>query len=465
MKKLIAMVFIVAAIVTGGKLYSDTTSYSCRTDDNNYKYVVKEDVLKIVDFFKDSATELYDSLSDGNKNAIDSLYTKLKDKVPIDEFYLQIQEILSGFHNKNIICDYSSKSDRYINIPFKYVDNRIIIIDDFGKFNKNDEIIEISEKSISNIHAMLKGITYPSDDITVNANMYESLNSISKLKYLGLIYDDSIIYKVKRNNDIVYIKLDVNSVKDTELKQIDENYVINIDKDNKLAYIKINTWSKKVSSLDKKDISENIYSNFFTKVNDNDLDNIVLDLTDNNDKGMELFWSFISYLKMNVPNTQFPTKNIINWKQFSNLYNRKENKCVSSFEKYYKEGLQQFEGDIYIITSNKTSNASINAVKFIKQFYGCKVIGQETGGTRALWDCEPYDNRVEWNVPITISIQKEYYSLEQELQICYETEEILKYLTGFDSVVPNIKVNITVDDVLNDVNRPLDKIIKIISKK
>lgn len=466
MKRLIAMFFIVAVVITGGKLYSNTTSSSCRADDNNKNmYVVKEDVLKIVDFFKDSATDLYDSLADSNKKAIESLYTKLKDKVPIDEFYLQIQKIISGFNNRNIICDYSPKNDRYINIPFRYINNRVIIVSNFGKFNKNDEITEIGQKSISTLNTMLREITYPSNDVTVGGNMYESLNSISKLKYLGLISDNSVIYKVKRNNNFVYIKIDVNSVKDTKLKQVDENYVINIDKNNDFAYIKINKWSKEVNVLDKKDVLENIYDNFFKKVKDNNIDNIVLDLTDNNDKNMDMFWSFISYLKLGEPDICNPTKNIINWKQFCNIYNTNENKVESKFEKYYKEGLQQFKGDIYIITSNKTSNASINVVKLIKQFYGCKVVGQETGGIRSLWDCEPYDNCVKWNVPIILSIQKEYYSLKQELQFCYETEDILKYLTGFSSIVPNIKVKTTVKDVLDNENRQLKAIIKMINNK
>ncbi len=430
MKKFILFIFIFLSVISNNMLYADqnsaTTNLNQKSNDKLSIDMMKKDVDFIVNWIETHHPEIVKyGFSEDQRNTIDFVYKNIDKDMSKNEFFFIINRLFAMLNDGHCILYYYPQTTLYLDIPFVWLEEGIIITQDINDFKIGDKILSIGNKSESELIALIKQQVSSENIYWLRKKAYEILTSKSYLEHFKLINNDgSVDIKVLRkekNDEASYEKiLDFNvKLKNSLTSNIKLPIIRNsnewidwyIEKDNNLAYFRFDNWpprGEKHEELKKQ------LDNFFSEVFKNNIRNIAFDIRRNPGGNAPILDDILSYLKTD--------------KIYSASY--------EEYKQYVQKKDKLFDGSVYFLTSNQSFSCSVYALTILKDNKIVRTIGEPTGQKPAFnFHGEGSDSmlpNIGWEFMMTSELNTRPMDIEAE-----------------DSLYPDIAVNTTRDDILN----------------
>ena len=161
MKKIIVFIFIFLSVLSNNMLYADqnsaTTSINQKSDDRLSVDMMKQDVDFIVDWIKTHHPEVMKyGFSKEQKNTIDFVYKSIDKSMSKNEFFFIINRLFAMLNDGHCILGYYPQTTLYLDIPFVWLEEGMIITQNTNDFKIGDKILFIGNKSESELISLIK---------------------------------------------------------------------------------------------------------------------------------------------------------------------------------------------------------------------------------------------------------------------------------------------------------------------
>jgi len=293
------------------------------------------------------------------KNFIDNSKT-----VTIADLYRKIESICYELRDANTYVRYESDDIHYLKDMKKIIE-------------ENNEIVSVNGVNISDLIESSKEMYSYEVDNYQEVLLYKDLFTLEGLKYVKVYPNksedypkDSYIYVLKdengENKEVVYKTSDYLTKEAYDLynesETAQDSYSYEIDDVNKLATIKL-------KNLDNTDEYTEFLNEVFTNVKDRNINNIAVDLRGNESGNDSAIIEFFKYL--NIDSWKVETNEV----RFGVVDIESEDNIVNNDK--IEEKL--FEGNIFVLTDNKTFGSAMRFAEYIQDNEIGKIIGGAPG--------------------------------------------------------------------------------------
>ncbi len=391
---------------------------------------MKEDVDFIVNWIKTHHPEVMKyGFSQEQKNTIDFVYKNINKNMSQNEFFFIINRLFAMLNDGHCILNYYPQTDLYLDIPFVWLEEGIIITQNTDNFKVGDKILSLGNKSAYELIALINQQKSSENVYWLRNNAYRILTSKAYLEHFGLVNgDDFVSIKILRGEKILdfnekFKKTLTSNIKLPTVRNSGEWIDWYIEKENNLGYFRFDQWPQRGEKYDelKKQLD-----NFFVEVFKNDIKNITFDIRRNGGGSSPILDDILSYLKTDK------------------IYSASYYEYISFVNK--KDKL--FDGSIYFLTSNQSFSCSVYALTILKDNKIVKTIGEPTGQKPAFnFHGESSDGKLPntgWDFMMTTSLNTRPMDIKAE-----------------DSLYPDIVVNTTSYDILNSLDPQMYKLRQI----
>lgn len=442
MKKIIVFILIFLSVFSNNMLYANqnsaTTNLNQKSNDKLSIDMMKKDVDFIVNWIETHHPEIIKyGFSEEQRNTIDFVYKNIDKDMSKNEFFFIINRLFAMLNDGHCILYYYPQTTLYLDIPFVWLEEGIIITQNINDFKIGDKILSIGNKSESELISLIKQQVSSENIYWLRKKAYEILTSKAYLENFKLMNNDGSvdikILRKEKNDEASYEKiLDFNvKLKDSLTSNINLPIIRNsnewidwyIEKDNNLAYFRFDNWpprGEKHEELKKQ------LDNFFSEVFKNNIRNIAFDIRRNPGGNAPILDDILSYLKTD--------------KIYSASY--------EEYNQYVPKKDKLFDGSVYFLTSNQSFSCSVYALTILKDNKIVKTIGEPTGQKPAFnFHGEGSDSMLPntgWEFMMTSELNTRPMDIEPE-----------------DSLYPDIAVNTTRDDILNSSDAQMFKLRQI----
>jgi C-terminal processing protease CtpA/Prc len=356
--------------------YSSDIQINYNADDTINMEEIKNDLDFIKKSIEDIHPEPYNGLTESEfEEKWEELKQEVRKPLKFVEFYFLAQEAmkLTGDRNTSAMLN---EDGGVIPLDFTWTFEGAWINKDIDYIKKGDTVLKIGDKSLDKILLGLKYM-YPSDnEYWLRALGSELLKDRFTLEKLGLV-DNKNRVKVEvvstdNDNKIAYLKFE-----DKNLQETDEDlFTFNIMKDKNLGILKMDKCVKT-------EAFKEILNKFFYEVNNQNIGSVAIDLRNNTGGDISVLQEFFKYvdidkyydysIKLNK-SKQAKEKGLKGKSIISKVFGRNKIKIEHDSE-------ELFSGDIFVLTSYKTSNEANDMAVIIRDNNIGKIIGQCTGSS------------------------------------------------------------------------------------
>lgn len=439
MKKFILFIFIFLSVISNNMLYADqnsaTTSINQKSDDKLSVDMMKQDVDFIVDWIKTHHPEVIKyGFSKEQKGTIDFVYENINKSMSKNEFFFIINRLFAMLNDGLCELYHSPQNTLYLDIPFVWLEEGMIITKNTGNFKIGDKIISIGNKSSDELISLIKQQVSAENTYCLRENAYEILTSKAYLEHFKLINDNDTVNIVILRNEIS------NGESSTKVLEFKEKFKQSltsriglstirtpiewidwyIEKDNNLGYFRFDYWPP--NGEDYEELKKQL-DNFFIEVFKNGIKNIGFDMRRNAGGVSSAMYDILSYLKTDK------------------VY-------LSSFKELYQfipKKSELFDGSVYFLTSNKSYGCAVFVLTVLNDNKIVKTIGEPTGQKPAFNFHElSSDGKLPntgWEFTMTASLNTRPMDIKAE-----------------DSLYPDIAINTTSNDILNSSDPQMFKL-------
>ena len=426
------------------------------------------------------------------KNSFQKPLTYAETFLAMSKFIATIQcdhTLVSAYNQEGIITSLIHRQKDKVPFAFKWIDNRMIIThnaSDSDKIRKGSEVLSMNGIPSSDIlEKLLPYIT--ADGATVQ-------NKITKAQVDGYLFRYNafdVLYPLLfplQNNEInlVIKNQDEQSTSELSLKSVtrkerNERLVKRYQDfpstpedlwkfeilENNIGYLKIGSFATDDFKTDWKFMLKDAFKEMKKKK----VENLVLDIRENQGGLDDASYELEKYIyQKNVVTDglesrsrflEFPEEvkpHIQTWDYW--FYNLKEDENYKKgiyyvfprnrTKKSIKPSNTTFKGNIYMLTSANNVSGAFYLARLFKKSKGGILIGQETGGNQnginggAILFFKPPNSRININLPVMGS---------------FSTEPLSN-----SGIIPDVIVDGTVEDLINNIDLELEKAIELINK-
>lgn len=392
--------------------------------------IMKKDVDFIVEWVKTHHPEIIKyGFSKEQKDTIDFVYKNINKSMSENEFFFMINRLFSMLNDGHCILHYYPLTNLYIDIPFAWIDEGIIITKNTDSFKIGDKIISLGNKTESELISLIKQQKSSENVYWLKNNAYEILRSRAYLEHFDLINaDDSVSIKILRGDKILNFN---EKFKNTGTTNIELPIITNsdewidwyIEKENNLGYFRFDQWpprGEKYEELKKQ------LDSFFEMVFKNNIKNIAFDIRRNTGGNAPILDDILSYIKTDKIYSA-------SYEEYKAFVNKKD---------------RLFDGEVYFLTSNKSFSCSVYALTILKDNKIVKTIGEPTGQKPAFnFHGEGSDGKLPntgWSFMMTSSLNTRPMDIQED-----------------HSLYPDIVVNTTSYDILHSLDPQMHKLRQI----
>ncbi len=391
---------------------------------------MKEDADFIVNWIKTHHPEVMKyGFSQEQKNTIDFVYKNINKNMSQNEFFFLINRLFAMLNDGHCILYYYPQTDLYLDIPFVWLEEGIIITKNTDNFKAGDKVLSIGNKSEYELITLINQQISSENVYWLRNNAYRILTSKAYLEHFGLVNDNNFVsIKILRGEKILDFDEKLKNtltpnIKLPLVKNLNEWIDWYIEKENNLGYFRFDQWPQYGERYDelKKQLD-----NFFVEIFKNDIKNIAFDIR-RNEGGISLILDdMLSYLKTDKIY-------LASYDEYGASVNKKD---------------KLFDGSVYFLTSNQSFSCSVYASTILKDNKIVKTIGEPTGQKPAFNSHgESSDGKLpntEWDFMMTSSLNTRPMGIKAE-----------------DSLYPDIAVNTTSYDILNLLDPQMYKLRQI----
>lgn len=396
-------------------------------------------------------------------SVFDAMYANLNEPLSSTEFYCYlctIQPYVKDGHNYLLPSQekqvYYAQNAYYFPLNFVIFEGKAFITQNFSdelNINIGDEIIEFNGKKMNSL--LQDMITRQVRD-GYNLCYPTWITQTYFRSYYGFLYGFQSHYslKIKRNNNEI-ISLNIDGLKLEQLsirrknqpKRYDRNHFNkgifwDIYHEEQYAVLSIKSWSKEILKEDYKQKFKPTIDSFFKIIQKNDIQNIIIDLR-NNQGGDGVYGAYLLRYLFSKPFHYFYSV-----KKYNKKHQLVNTKLLTTNQKPFKSS---FKGNIYVLTNGGSfSNSSIftNLIQIHKRG---KIIGTETGG----------------NGQILCGGEGYYRLPHSKINILKATHQMIvneKQANTGRGVIPDILIEPSLDDILNNRDKVMEKTMEQIRK-
>lgn len=293
-------------------------------------------------------------------NYVYSQITKPKTK---NEFYFIINRLFTMMNEGHTSChpQQNLSSELFLNIPFKWLNEGMIVNKSLDGLKSGDKILCIGGKTVDEIEKLFKQQISCENKYWLHYYSHTLINRYDYLNHFNLINDDDTVdLLIQRDNKQLVLKkgFDYNRKFDSTSyipNASDATSEYHIEQQNNLGYFRFDQWYQEGEDLDnlKKEIDD-----FFKQISTANIDNIVFDLRNNPGGCAQIMNHFLRYINTGT------------------IYGTSNYPYTKGNDKFYEH---LFDGNVYILTSNNTFSCSVYGTTILKDNNIAKTIGEPTG--------------------------------------------------------------------------------------
>ncbi|HEX9061060.1 MAG TPA: stalk domain-containing protein [Clostridia bacterium] len=453
MKKTISIItsLLVTVIFLNLQVYAKSYTKPEIPPNTPYNYQLDYVVNSLLEVHPDTV----DGFSEEQAAAIDAAYKKLNDRTDGWGFTMIVKEMLISFHDAHTNIFPANTRTAFYNIPLVWLKDGIVVCNDTDVLKKGDIITKIGGKTPDEILESLMKLEPNENKYTIMGNASYFLFTKPYLDYC----------KCKDDNGREVIEC----IRDNEKKTFYLPSTTDIPK----RYSETRKWygwtlyddlSLAVFYLDEFDQYEEYktaINNFFKEVKSKNIKNVAIDLRRNGGGDVAAVDEFLKYFNVDsLPLSsgavlRISQKALDNSLMYSGKYNKPQLLKDSSPDKkilYYPNTKMSdgniFKGNFYVLTSYTSFSASSHFAWRVKTGRAGTVIGEPPGNNLN----QTYGNAIKLTVPnigfpLYISTMKLYN---------YGTE---------DTVMPDVPVYTSPDDIKTGNDPQLNKLFEIVKSK
>lgn len=444
-------IFIVVLTLAGGFLLYNSLvfrapkNYKSKEQISTTSIMSEEQMGEDIDYLVHTLESVHPSLMKGftkeQKSIIDEVRNSTNSKMQAKDFYFLSNKIVTSINDAHTMMHLNETSEE-LDTKFYWLEDGLYIAKDNGELKKGDKVVAIKDNDQEQLLDMLSHIISAENIYWIKAKGKNELTKKSVLEHLGLVNDDNTVtLKIERDSAVKSIDLKfVSSTKANDNKT--EKWIKwYTDKDLDVGVFKLDIcrnndeYKKQVQS-------------FFNEVHKNNINNVIIDVSDNTGGNSRVINEFLSYIDINE------YKSYSGSVRFSPEAKQQRGHFLSfgyvdNKAKATKNIMKQtdlFDGDLYVVTSNKTfSSANWFAVVIQDNNLGT-IVGEPTGNAP-----NSYGDALSFRLP-----NSGFY-----FQISYKKWKRPNTKSGYiDSLYPDIVVNTTIDDLINNNNSQIETIIR-----
>jgi C1A family cysteine protease/C-terminal processing protease CtpA/Prc len=287
---------------------------------------------------------------------IDMVYENIKTPKTEKEFYLLINRLFTMMNDGHTNMHYRSDHENYLNIPFVWLEEGLVVNKCAQKYLKGDKVLSIGGKTPHELEKMLKEQISCENQYWIRACAPDVLTREMFLKYFNLANDNGTVdIEIKREGkELIFKEPLENTISSFMFSQPAKWKEWHIEKNNNMGYFRFDEWptGDMLEEL-KKEMDK-----FFKEVAEKHIDNIVFDIRKNPGGCAGILNYLLTYLDTN-------TIYVEEYEEYINLPKVDDNLL--------------FKGNTYVMTSNESYSCSVFGTMILKDNGIAKTIGEPTG--------------------------------------------------------------------------------------
>ncbi|MBI9010789.1 MAG: hypothetical protein JEZ08_01050 [Clostridiales bacterium] len=288
---------------------------------------------------------------------IEETYAAIDKPLTDDEFYFVINRLFTMMGDGHTNLYYYFDDKTHVNLPMEWLDEGLVINNTTDVFDIGDKVISIGGYKVETLNKMLYTQISSENDYWVRVKGELYLTYWTFLKEFDLVNgDETVTVEFMRADETKFVRLPKCKYVDFKIEPSKEWYEWHLEKDNDLGYFRFDSWE----SGEKLEVLKSELKKFFNAVVEAGIQNIAFDIRDNNGGTAQTLNVILSYLPEQV------------------IY-AAGNKIYDYYKEYQYDGQVEYDGDIYVMTSNDSYSCSVYATTILKDNGIVKTIGEPTG--------------------------------------------------------------------------------------
>lgn len=322
-----------------------------------------ENMKKDVDFLVDwisthQPVAREDGYTKEQKEIIDFAYNSINEPKTENEFYLIINRLFTMMMDGHTKLYYYPKDTMYLNIPFDWLEEGMIVSTSIDNYLLGDRILSIGGKTEKELNEMLYSQVSAENDYWIRSEAPSFLTVDLYLRHYGLVNgDDTVDVEIERAGEKFVVREPLTHRRRVSNKEQRKWFSWHIEKENHLGYFRFDSWA----NGDKfEEIKRNL-DVFFNQVAENQIDNIVFDIRENPGGTAQILNYLLSYLDT------------------GKIYSHEYQEYTPGYQYPKVKEPLLFTGNTYFMLSNKSFSCSVFATTILKDNGIVKVIGEPSG--------------------------------------------------------------------------------------
>lgn len=307
------------------------------------------------------------------KDALEAMFT---DSLSATQYYFALSNLVTSLGDAHTILRFE-ETDKGLALTFEWVEEGLVIAEDFGEFRKGDLILKIADKSPRQLLDRMDEIVSSENIYRVRDESRRHLRRRPVLEHLGLVQNESVRFTVERGGELLELAAQF-EVKLPGLKERSEELLArrhdwHIDPEDNLGIFSL------VVCVDD-DVFRQDVEEFFAAVKDNEIENVLIDVRENVGGQSRVVEAFLRHLPIDSYATYGST--IRYSEQAAERVGMRRTRGTSTFPpstRRIDSVDDPFTGDVFVVIANQTFSAgNWIAVVFHDNNLG-KAIGEPTG--------------------------------------------------------------------------------------
>ncbi len=359
------------------------------------------------------------------------------------QYYFAVNSLVTSAGDAHNILRFE-ETDRGLPVTFEWVEEGLVIAEDYGQFRKGDLILTIGDQSPRQLLDRLDEIVSSENVYRVRDESRRHLRRRLVLDHLDLVQNDSVLFTIERGGELLELAAQL-EVKLPGLKERSEELLArrhdwHIDLENNLGVFNI------VVCVDDEVFRQDV-EEFFAAVRGNEIENVVIDVRENIGGESRVVESFLRHL---------PVQSYANYgstirysKQAAERVGMRRTRGTSTFSPSTRRidpVENPFTGDVFVLIGNQTFSAgNWIAVVFYDNELGT-VIGEPTGNAPS-----SFGDMISFQLPNTKFILGVSYKYFTRPDPSNDPE---------DALYPHVLVSKTRDDIINDTDPVIRRVVE-----
>lgn len=402
---------------------------------------------------------------DDFRSLYDSLYLEIDDTTYLS-FYPILTGLVAGSHEAHF--GVGSKDDPFLkgfyDGTFSYSPVDVIFLEDrahvYHNFSpdtslkRGDEIISINGNTVEEIrNRIMPHIFADGEIISYRIDRLSDMFPAMYFWYMEKPDTFAIQFRSLQSGDTGQVVLNSmtlgekravyserNPQPSEEIADTDSSRFYELEIENSTAYLKLKTFYWKVAEDLELDAAE-FYQELFKKFSEEKTENLIIDLRDNRGGRYEFGNEILPYVNKHDRKGIFQES--VSWKGKATQYELPERSD------------DYFRGDIYVIINAETYSTGSNLAKYLREFGGAILIGQESGSRYEGFAAGSEEIVHLPNSRIRVSIPR--YWIKSPISDKQDTSN--------RGVLPDYEVSYTIQEILNEADKEKELAYRLIREK